>query len=267
MDKPDPFLLSRVQWDLFVSLSWRVEPSQDRARKYWFMLVRQIAEWSGLHFGDVLWLLRFELGETTGRGHYHALVGGLPHHVLYERLCKVIEQAWLHFRPLVTAYYRENGKRKKEQVSKYCGLADVRIYDPVLNALDYSCPSGQEGGLYSDSSVNGANRYEANKFGGAAWVEYSLSLIRALDCAGRPGLDGRFVPTAFQAVQKPVGCAGSAGLEGVLVRGREGSGCGALAITESVRSSSDVQVLTPALAGAVNARWRESSPGLWTPAN
>lgn len=208
MDKPDVFNLSRIEWSLFVTLTWaREHVPQSVQRKYWFAILRKVAKWSGVHFERVLWILRTEFGEIGHRAHWHSVIGGLPPHILTEGLCYAMQETWEHFEPLVW----RRGTRlivgvptlTWEHLSRNCGSARCRIYNPELNGLDYSSPDSEGWQALSDSSVKGANRYEAMKFGQAAAVEYSLSLIRKF--SGRRWRHGRFERCPVQSRQSGVG--------------------------------------------------------------
>jgi len=173
VEKPNTSLLAKVPWGVFLTLSFAVENMPEvLRRKYFFAFLREVASGVGLHFHRLLWLLRPENGEQTGRRHYHALVGGLPQHVLTPRYCLTLMAVWEHQRPLVL---RVGPRGKPQQLSKYCGMARVRIFNPSLDGLDYCLPSGGEA-RSSGWSLSGANSYEANKFGGATEVETSESL-------------------------------------------------------------------------------------------
>jgi len=199
--------LSRIDWDLFFSATWaRVGVPIPSRRKYWFSFLRSLADHVGVHYKRLLWLLRTENGEVGGLSHHHALVAGLPHHVCHEGLCYWCQETWEHQGPLVSRravrLIRGEVTLTWEKLSRDCGSARVRIYDPSLGALVYSSPAGEEESVSIYSPVNGANRYEAGKFGEAQSVEWSLSLIRFV---GRQRRYGCFAKST-QSRQRPVEC-------------------------------------------------------------
>jgi hypothetical protein len=151
-------------------------------RKYFFAFLRELASGVGLHFLSLLWLLRPENGEQTGRRHYHALVGGLPQHVLSDRYCLRLMAVWEHQRPLVR---RIGPDGKPQELSKFCGMARIRIFNPSLDGLEYCLPSHGKEARSSGWSLSGANSYEANKFGGSTEVELSQSTAAYLKARQR----------------------------------------------------------------------------------
>jgi len=78
MEKPIVYALGRMEWQMFLTLTFaRIVPQVQR-RLYWFAFVRAVARVYNLHFNRLVWLLRSEHGEMTGRFHYHALFRGIP---------------------------------------------------------------------------------------------------------------------------------------------------------------------------------------------
>lgn len=211
MDRPDAFNLSKLEWDLFVTLSWvKLNLSTGERRKYWFSWLRALAERVGVHFRALRWILRTEFGETTAREHYHAVIGGLPGHSLNRALTAFLTFTWEQQGPLTwraTGRIKKSGKPAVELLSAHCGSARVRLYNPALNGLEYSLPQeGEDAGGLGLSTVNGtiagANRYEVAKFSGAMSVEYSLSVLRLLD-AGRRWRSG-WSAKSVQSEHRPV---------------------------------------------------------------
>lgn len=263
MDRPDVYNLSKVDWSLFVTLTWareRVGPGAKR--KHWFSLVREIARLSGIHFSRVLWMLRTEYGEIGHLEHYHSVIGGLPHRVLKPWLCYAVQEIWEHQGQLVRRRNIRHGLIVWELLSRDCGMARVRIYDPKMNGLDYSAPdfyeSGVEDRVSVDSSVKGANRYEANKFGGADVVEYSLSLIRLLGRASVASWLARAV-----TVQDRQSGAGEVLLPSAGEKsGFTFEGDKALAITDASLSAMQQQVSSSPIQGRKSC-WRGSNTGIF----
>lgn len=174
MEKPAVMALSRFDWDLFVTLTFvRETMPMVLRRKYWFEFARTLAGNYSVHFRRLLWMLRTERGEQGGRFHYHALVGGLPHHARHERTCLVLMSQWEHQRPLVQRRAPDGTLR---MLSRFCGMARVRVFDPGMDGLDYFVEETTEGGsrIYT---LMGANKYETEKFGEADTVEISESCL------------------------------------------------------------------------------------------
>ena len=168
------FALSRFEWQVFVTLTFvREHMPESVRRRYWFSFVRVVAGNFKRHFRRVLWLLRSEHGEQTGRFHYHALIGGLTPLSLTERDCLVMMSQWEHLRPLVERIGPDGERRK---LSRFCGMARIRVYSPGMDGLDYfvGCEFLTQG-QFCWSPGSGANRYEAGKFGKADTVEISES--------------------------------------------------------------------------------------------
>ncbi len=173
MEKPNVSVLARVPWSLFCSFTFvRENMPEGLRRRYFFSFLRICAGDVGIHFHRLLWMLRPEAGEITGRRHYHALIGGIPPHVLTPRLCLRLMAQWEHQKPLAK---RRGPDGKLRELSRFCGMPRIRIFSPDLDGLDYLLPDGSEGGD-SGYSLSGANSYESKKFGGLETVELSESL-------------------------------------------------------------------------------------------
>lgn len=254
-------MLSLVEWNLFFSATWAREsvPLLLR-RKYWFSIVRSIAEHCGLHFDRVLWLLRTENGEVGGLSHHHALFAGLPQHVCNLGLCYWIQETWEHQGRLVQrrGTRLRNGRTELtwEFLSRDCGSCRVRIYDSSLDALDYSTPGGVEAGVSGNSPENGANCYETRKFGVAQSVEWSLSLVRLLGRQRRYGYSAKGIQSRQRVVEPLSPLAASCG--------KSGSTCAVkvpLAITEAT-ALNQRKVLTSPIRGR-KTLWSEQEPGVF----
>ena len=76
---PEIYALSLIEWQLFASFTFKSERLADAVRlKMFFALLRRQADNFGIHFPELIWCLRTEAGEATGRLHQHALIAGLP---------------------------------------------------------------------------------------------------------------------------------------------------------------------------------------------
>jgi len=169
VDKPDTYLLSQVDWQFWVTLSFKSDAvsSEKLRQSLWFALLRDLAGWWRVDFKRLLWLRRAERGELSARLHWHALLGGLPDSAISRPTCFAIKNDW----------ERLGG-----------GMARVFVYDSARNALDYmlkrelGCESSKklkEGRPVS--MTEGGRQYESQKFGLADSVTYSEGLIRLLD--------------------------------------------------------------------------------------
>lgn len=99
-------------------------------------------------------LLRRENGEATGRYHYHALIAGLPAHVITKPTCFATMKLW-------------------ERVGG--GMARVTQYDPSLDGVDYILKNGEQA-ISSLASRKAGDYYELTKFGGTCDLMLSESL-------------------------------------------------------------------------------------------
>jgi hypothetical protein len=67
---PEIYALSLINWQLFLSFSFKSENLADAVRiKMFFALVREQADNFGVYFKQTIWCLRTEAGEITGRLH------------------------------------------------------------------------------------------------------------------------------------------------------------------------------------------------------
>jgi hypothetical protein len=133
-DAPDVFVLERVSWQFFVSLTFRgVVPSivgQDRMLFAW---LRGAARRLGVHFHHLLWVSRRERGETFGREHFHLLIGGAPITRCNRTSVWALKNSWERF-----------------------GMARVASWDGRSNAIGYL--------LKPESFWDGSKAYETSKF-------------------------------------------------------------------------------------------------------
>jgi hypothetical protein len=159
---PEKHQLDSVQWQFFCTLTFKsLSVSQGTWIKTYFALMRKQAENFGIHFSNLMWAIRYELGEQTGRPHFHVLIAGLPNSAVQEATCFSFMKIWEKF----------GG-----------GIARVRVYDSTLAGVEYVLKGVDE--AYTGS---GANWYELHKFGGTCTVTLSMSLIRHLQNRARFG--------------------------------------------------------------------------------
>lgn len=167
--------LSRIHWQFFITLTLRDDTvSDDWAVKHWFSLAREMAKWFKVHFLDLQWCLRLELGEVTGRKHLHALVARLPEDTLHVHTCFAI-------------------KNEAERLG--FGSTRCYVFNPCLDGVGYLLKQ-IESVVWMHST--GASIYEFSKFR-AGEVMLAKSVLREID---RRCLRGQTQP--FNTVRKPV---------------------------------------------------------------
>ncbi len=115
--EPEAFALGKVHWQLFVTLTF-VNPPTTHSESVGrvFAWLRKVARQCHVHFRRLLWVLRFEIGLTSGHGHYHLCIAGIPRASLCSRVCRGLEAAW----------WRTCG-----------GLSEVALYDPARDGVGY----------------------------------------------------------------------------------------------------------------------------------
>ena len=102
-----------------------------------------------------MWCLRHETGEITGREHYHCLLS-------------VVGSEWVR---LSTCFYLMDYWDKKLR----CGHARVRVFQPALGGVAYTCKDLAE-------SLAGKDRYEFEKFfDSSTALTLSKSVFRFID--------------------------------------------------------------------------------------
>ncbi|MFZ4695945.1 MAG: hypothetical protein ACOYMV_12540, partial [Verrucomicrobiia bacterium] len=75
MESPFVYVLQFVEWQFFTSLTFKSERLPERVRlSVFFAWARNVASWHNINFRHLLWCLRMEPGEITGRRHFHALI-------------------------------------------------------------------------------------------------------------------------------------------------------------------------------------------------
>ncbi len=135
------FHMQRESWQFFGSMTYRSEKQMaERVRRdMQVRLLRRLAELGQCHWKAMPWVIREELGEATGRLHWHFLLGGLQPWAVRDSTCLFAMGFW-------------------EGLGG--GMARIRTYSTGLSAVEYICK-----GL--DSGGGGANRYELGKFNSA----------------------------------------------------------------------------------------------------
>ena len=153
---PEIFALSLIEWQFFASLTFKSEKLTEAVRiKLFFALLRRQAEHFGVHFKRLIWCLRTERGEATGRIHLHALIAGFPQHARTPATCFSCMRIW-------------------EGLGG--GMARVTVYSPRLDGVGYVLK-----GAEAEYRRAGGDHYETRKFGGRCDVMLSESVFRVIE--------------------------------------------------------------------------------------
>ena len=140
MESPDIHELRLIDWQFFGTLTFKSERLPERVRlSVYFAMMRKVAKQFRVFFPHLLWCLRLEKGEGTGRAHFHYLLAGLPRQAVTITSCFIQMNAW-------------------EQAGG--GMARVHRFDPRLNGAGYLLKCLGE-------SLDGGDLYESAKFGGS----------------------------------------------------------------------------------------------------
>jgi len=168
MHNPELHSLAAVNWQYFLTLTFKAENHCQRFGPSMFLaLVRIQARSFGLHYRRMIWCLRREAGEGTGRLHYHAVIAGLPPSA-GERNCHAICSQW-------------------ESIGG--GIARVSVYNGSLDGIDYILKGS---GLTESTAKRWAgDYYELTKFGGSCEVTLSESLVQYLGNRQQAGPRGQ----------------------------------------------------------------------------
>lgn len=143
--------LSRVDWDLFATLTWKGRVPRPRvAYRHLWRFLRQSALIAHREFPQVLFAVRREDGEINGRSHFHVLIGGLKSNNL-TTLSHRFHAAWK----------RQTG-----------GHSHWSRYDRSLSGVAYMAEIL-------------ALKYEQGKYGSADQVSWSRSVERVLRSLSR----------------------------------------------------------------------------------
>ncbi len=140
MESADIHVLKEVPWQFFGTLTFKQERLPERVRlSMFFTLMRHTAKAHEVKFKKLLWCLRQEHGEATGRRHFHFLLAGLPAEACNMRTCFALKNGW---------------------ESRKGGMARVSRFDPRLDAGSYlTKPAGP---------ADPGDAYESAKFGSGA---------------------------------------------------------------------------------------------------
>jgi len=149
------YTLARCRdWKVFATLTWKGAsvPSPVTQRKMLFAHLYRVAKLQKIPFRRLLWAVRQEKGEKTGRQHYHVLIG------------------WRGPKATIGHCFTLNSNWTK---LPKCGWARHFVYNPGQDAVGYITKglSGCFGGNRLDES-----NYEAGKFG---WDSSEVTLSEA----------------------------------------------------------------------------------------
>jgi hypothetical protein len=156
------YSLARIRWDVFGTLTFRSVPSPKRAYGRAWALMRQAAELVQRPYSQLLIALRAELGEMTGRFHFHFLLGGTQTRNEIT-LAHQLEHRW----------YVLLGQG---------AISKCRPYDRSRAGVAYVTKC-------LGSKTWGANHYELGKFNLADTVTLSRSVFRVIRSLDRMGTD------------------------------------------------------------------------------
>lgn len=155
---PDLWLLKQIRWQFFLTLTFAsdrlAEPIRQRKAR---SLFNKAADRFGNSPHRLVWCLRGEHGEATGRRHFHALLDGLPDNARHSQTCFWLMHTW----------------------EKVChgGHARVRLYEPGLDGVGYVL-----------KDLAGPDAYESAKFDSrSANLTLSEGLQRVLAALSRAG--------------------------------------------------------------------------------
>jgi len=154
---PELYSLSQIDWQFFATLTFKQEKLSEAVRvKMFFAWLRTQAKHGGIHFKKLIWFVRSERGEQTGRKHFHALLAGLPEWMLKTETNFAMMNSW-------------------ENLGG--GMARVSLYSANLNGVEYTLK-----GLNSETDKvrQSKDNYEAAKFGGSCDLMLSKSLVTVL---------------------------------------------------------------------------------------
>ena len=161
MEIPEIHVMKRINWQFFGTLTFKKErmPTANRF-ELWYALARTLAEWHDVDFSYLLWVLRIEQGEVTGRTHFHCLIGGLPERAV--RDAKRIQRAdgtWDVNNPTCHALEATWGRLGLHKRDPQIRISRFSLYDARLNGAGYLCKC-----LGAEDSRLTKDIYETGKF-------------------------------------------------------------------------------------------------------
>ena len=147
---PDAWLLAKIDWDVFGTLTFREIPPKSVMQKCAAEFVRRVSKkiYNLSTPRNLLYGVRYELGEKTGRPHYHFLTGAkrAPEtRVNKTTLAKQMEHIWEN----------EVKQTLKSNAYRPCvGFSKIRKYDSSKTGAGYICKD----------ALSARDLYELKKF-------------------------------------------------------------------------------------------------------
>ena len=132
---PDAYVLSKVDWHYFGTLTYASVKPQYVRRSMTMALMYRIARMLSVRPNRLLWVLRDEAGELNEREHHHFLIRLDDIRSTSKRTCFALDALW-------------------KKVGG--GITDIRPYNQQLAGADYVT-----------KCLSGANEYELKKFNGS----------------------------------------------------------------------------------------------------
>ena len=174
MEIPEIHVMSCVDWQIFGTLTFKKQRlSEARRLKMWFAEVRTLGRWWHVYFPELLWVLRIEQGERTGRTHFHCLIGGLPQAAVSNgRSFQRKDGSWdvgnrtTHALEAKWARMGLNSRDKRDRISRFS------LYDSRLNGGAYLAKC-----LDIDETRYSKDVHESGKFN---WGDNQLILSDSL---------------------------------------------------------------------------------------
>ena len=145
---PDAWCLAREEWDVFGTLTWGVVPPLSVQEKCLAELIRRVSK-QVYHVAshlDILYGIRYEIGEKTGRMHCHIVIGAYRNQPTTNKtiIANQIKHIW-----------ENEVKATLTRAHKPCvGFADIRKYDSSKAGAEYICKP----------ALSARDFYELNKF-------------------------------------------------------------------------------------------------------
>ncbi len=123
---PENYSLTEIEWQIFGTLTFSDYLPESTRISMFFILMREFAASSDVHWKKLLWVLKQEYGYGVDIPHFHFLVAVTPQQAICVKSCRQLREMW---------------KRKGG------GLAQIELYNPELNGRDYvlKC-SGEKSG-------------------------------------------------------------------------------------------------------------------------
>ena len=142
---PDSWILEKVDWDAFCTFTWADVPPLSVQEKCMLELIRRVAKqvYRVPRIVDYYWALRYEIGEKTGRPHWHAVMGAYRNPPTTNKtiISNQIEHIWeKEVKQFRNKRVKSHGWEYQDKVYRPCvGFAKVRPYDSSMAGAEYVC--------------------------------------------------------------------------------------------------------------------------------